>query len=116
MVVDKTYTPKRGDIVWVNFQPQSGKEQSGRRPAIVLSNSEYNRIVGLAIFCPITSKVKGFPFEVALPKNLPISGVVLDDQIRNLDWKSRNVEYISTIDTETIEKILGLIKRIIEIE
>jgi mRNA interferase MazF len=115
MVATENYIPKRGDIVWINFEPQSGKEQKGRRPAVVISNSGYNKVVGLAIFCPITSRIKGFPFEVILPPSISISGAVLADQIKSFDWKTRHTEFIEKIDDETMEKILELIGKIIEI-
>ena len=76
----RTYIPDRGDIVWIDFSPQAGHEQAGRRPALVVSPGAYNKKVGLAILCPITSQVKGYPFEVILPAGLPIQGVVLSDQ------------------------------------
>lgn len=115
MVTAENYIPQRGDIVWLNFQPQAGKEQSGRRPSVVLSNSNYNKIVGLAILCPITSKEKGYPFEVALPDKFPISGVILVDQVKSLDWRIRKAEFIGKLDTITMDKILGLLGKIIEI-
>jgi mRNA interferase MazF len=74
------YVPERGDLVWLMFTPQAGHEQAGRRPAMVLSPASYNGKVGLALFCPITSQVKGYPFEVALPEGCPISGVILAGQ------------------------------------
>lgn len=86
------YVPAAGDIVWLDFTPALGSEQRGRRPTLVLSRQRYNRI-GLAVVCPITSKVKGIPFEVALPSELPIQGVVLADHAHTFDWKKRNVEY-----------------------
>ncbi|MBN2261435.1 MAG: type II toxin-antitoxin system PemK/MazF family toxin, partial [Prolixibacteraceae bacterium] len=101
--------------VWLNFKPQTGREQDGRRPAIVLSNSSYNEIVGLAIFCPVTSKVKGYPFEVGLPNQLTVSGVILADQIKSLDWKQRNAEFITKLDEQTLEKVLTLLGKIIEL-
>ena len=115
MVTTENYIPKRGDIVWINFEPQTGKEQKGRRPAVVISNSRYNKVVGLAIFCPITSKIKGYPFEVILPPASSTSGSILADQIKSFDWKTRNTEFIEEIDTETMEKLLELIGKIIEI-
>jgi mRNA interferase MazF len=115
MVETAKYIPQRGDVVWLNFQPQTGKEQGGRRPAVVLSNSNYNKVVGLAIFCPITSKVKGYPFEVPLPANFPIAGVVLVDQVKSLDWQKREAEFIGKLDGITIEEISGLLGKIIEI-
>lgn len=75
----KRYIPARGDVVWLTFNPQAGHEQAGRRPALVLSPSSYNRKVGLAIFCPITSQVKGYPFEVAIPAGSKLGGVILAD-------------------------------------
>jgi mRNA interferase MazF len=100
------YVPERGDLVWLTFNPQAGHEQAGRRPAVVLSPAVYNEKVGLAVFCPVTSQVKGYPFEVVLPDGLPISGVVLADQVKNLDWKVRQVEKISALPPEVTGKIL----------
>ena len=100
------YIPNRGDLVWINFNPQAGHEQSGRRPALVLSPASYNGKVGLAILCPVTSKKKGYPFEISLPENMPINGVVLSDQVKNLDWKSRNVEFIHKLDNPSVNKVL----------
>ena len=74
-------------MIWLTFTPQSGREQAGRRPALVVSPSAYNSKVGLALVCPITSKVKGYPFEVPLPNGVPVQGVVLADQMRGLDWR-----------------------------
>ena len=115
MVSLENYAPQRGDVVWLDFQPQSGQEQGGRRPAVVISNGNYNKVVGLAVFCPITSKVKGYPFEVALPENFPISGVVLVDQVKSLDWKILEAEFIGKLDSKTMEVILGLLGKILEI-
>jgi len=103
------YIPDRGDLVWLSFSPQSGHEQAGRRPAICLSPKEYNAKTSLGIFCPITSKVKGYPFEVLLPEELPIRGVILADQIRSLDWKARNAEFISKSPKEVLEEVLNLL-------
>jgi|SRR5882757_4590463 len=100
------YTPERGDIVWLNFTPQSGHEQVGRRPAVVISPAAYNKKVGLALFCPITSHVKDYPFEVALPKNLKIGGVILADQIKSLDWKAREVKFVVRLPGDSIDEIL----------
>jgi mRNA interferase MazF len=115
MVTEFNYIPQRGDVIWLNFQPQAGREQSGRRPSVVLSNSNYNKIVGLAILCPITTKVKGYPFEVALPDKFPVSGVVLVDQVKSLDWKIRDAEFIGKLDAITMGKIVGLLGKIIEL-
>jgi mRNA interferase MazF len=85
------YVPERGDIVWLSFDPQTGQEQAGRRPALVLSDSRYNRLTGRGVFCPITSKAKGYPFEVPIAAG-GISGVVLSDHVKNLDWRARRAE------------------------
>ena len=102
----KDYVPERGDIVWLNFNPQTGREQAGKRPAFVLSPASYNRKVGLALFCPITSKIKGYPFEVNVPEGLTVTGTVLSDQIKSLDWKARNATLICQLPDEIIEQIL----------
>jgi mRNA interferase MazF len=108
----KNYIPERGDIVWISFNPQAGKEQSGHRPAIVLSHKEYNKRIGLAIMCPITNKVKGYPFEVAI-KFDEIKGVMLADHIKNLDWKERNASFIGKAPEHIIEEVTTLINTII---
>jgi len=84
----RPYCPKRGDIVWLTFNPKAGHEQAGYRPALVLSPEPYNRKVGLAVLCPITSRAKGYPFEVKLPDGFKVSGVVLSDQVKNLEWNA----------------------------
>ncbi|OGL44051.1 MAG: mRNA-degrading endonuclease, partial [Candidatus Schekmanbacteria bacterium RBG_13_48_7] len=86
--------PDRGDVVWLTFNPHAGHEQSGRRPALVLSPASYNSKTGLAIINPITNQIKGYPFEVAIPEGFAVSGVVLSDQVKSLDWCARNAEYI----------------------
>lgn len=109
----KKYAPDCGDIVWLHFNPQAGHEQSGRRPALVISPQAYNEKTNLALFCPITSQKKGYPFEVTIPGNLEISGVILSDQIKNLDWKTRKAEFICKLPktelTETLNKLSVLI-------
>ena len=102
----KSYCPERGDVVWLEFMPQLGHEQSGRRPALTLSPASYNRKVGLAIFCPITNQVKGYPFEVLIPKGLKTSGAILSDQVKSLDWKARNASKICKISGDIIEEVL----------
>jgi mRNA interferase MazF len=101
------YVPERGDLVWLTFSPQSGHEQAGRRPGIVLSPASYNRRAGLALFCPITSKSKGYPFEVAIPEGLKVSGVVLSDQLRSLDWQVRSAEFADKAPVALIEEVIG---------
>jgi len=107
-MVKKKYTPERGDIVWLNFNPQSGHEQKGKRPAIVISPKEYNEKTGLALFCPITSAIKNYPFEVKI-KNKKINGVVLSDQIKSLDWKTRKIEFIAKETADIINTVIDKI-------
>lgn len=99
------YVPERGDLVWLNFTPQSGHEQAGHRPALTISPQAYNAKVGLAIFCPITSQIKGYPFEVKLKLNGK-SSVILSDQIKNLDWRERKASFIAKADTKIIKETL----------
>ena len=100
-------SPDRGDLVWLSFDPQAGREQAGRRPAIVLSPAAYNRRIGLAFVCPITSQVKGYPFEVPLPPGLPISGVVLADHLRSLDWVARHADPIGVAPPALVDEVLA---------
>ena len=105
-MVKKKYVPERGDIVWLNFNPQSGHEQSGKRPALVISPKAYNEKTGLGLFCTITSKIKNYPFEVKI-ESKKITGVVLSDQIKSLDWKSRDIELILKGTPETVDEIIN---------
>ena len=100
-----SYVPSQGDVVWCSFDPQAGHEQAGRRPAVVLSPAPYNRRVGLALVCPITSRAKGYPFEIPLPPGFAVSGVVLVDQLRSVDWRARQTEYILTLPSELVSRI-----------
>jgi len=106
-VTGGNYCPKRGDIVWLSFNPHAGHEQAGRRPALVLSLLSYNRKVGLALHCPVISEVKGYPFEVKIPSGLEVSGVVLSDQIKSLDWAARKATFACTLPEKTIREVLG---------
>ncbi len=110
------YIPERGDLVWLSFTPQAGREQAGRRPALVLSPAAYNGRVGLALLCPITSQVKGYPFEVALPEGGPISGVVLSDQVRSLDWRSRLAERAGAVDAMVVAEVQARIATLLGID
>lgn len=101
------YVPSRGDVVWLDFNPQTGHEQAGKRPAFVLSPAAYNRKVGLALFCPITNKVKGYPFEVDVTEGLEVTGTILSDQIKSLDWKARDATFICKLSDEVIEQVLA---------
>ena len=107
-MVNKKYIPERGDIIWLNFNPQIGHEQKGKRPAIVISPKEYNEKTGLGLFCPITSKTKDYPFEVKI-ENKKIIGVVLSDQIKSFDWKAREIEFIIKETSEKIDEIINKI-------
>ena len=98
--------PLRGEIWTVNLDPTRGREQAGRRPALVVSPRAYNGRVGLALLCPITNQVKGYPFEVALPDGLPVTGVVLADQVKSLDWKARQCAQIFTISEQVVVQVL----------
>ncbi len=108
------YCPRRGDIVWLSFDPQAGHEQAGNRPALVLSPEAYNRKVGLALFCPITSLAKGYPFEVQLPQGLDVSGVVLSDQIKSLDWRIRDTRVGCQAPLETLQEVLSKLETLLE--
>jgi len=99
------FIPHRGDVVWIDMQPQAGHEQSGRRPAIVLSPKAYNSKVGLALLCPITNQVKGYPFEVIIPSGLKVTGVVLSDQVKSLNWKIRNIEFCDKLPEAVVLEI-----------
>lgn len=107
--------PERGDIVWLQFTPQAGPEQSGHRPALVVSPRPYNQKVGLALFCPITSSIKGYPFKVVFPEGHEISGAILSDQVKSLDWRVRNAKLIfrapENVLDEVLAKILTLLDR-----
>ena len=106
MVSPTAYVPDRGDVVWITLNPQAGHEQTGRRPALVLSPAAYNGKVGLAILCPITNQIKGYPFEVLIPAGLVVTGAILADQVKSLDWRARNAELICTLPAETVTEVL----------
>ena len=107
------YIPDRGDVVWLSFSPQAGHEQAGRRPAVVISPAVYNSKTGLALFCPITNQAKGYPFEVVIPNNLPVSGVVLADHLKSLDWKARKAEFMGRLPEEVLADCLAKIRILI---
>jgi mRNA interferase MazF len=106
-VVKRQTTPSRGDLIWISLDPHAGHEQARRRPALVLSPAAYNAKTGLALCCPITGRVKGYPFEVALPPGLPMVGVVLADQVRNLDWRVRRAEVAAAVPLDVVAATLG---------
>jgi mRNA interferase MazF len=107
------HVPDRGDLVWLTFDPQAGHEQRGRRPALTLSPKTYNARVGLALFCPITSQMKGYPFEVPMPEKGPITGVVLSDQIRSLDWRARRSRLAGKAPDRVVEEVLGKLRTLV---
>ena len=109
-----SYAPERGDLIWLQFDPQAGSEQAGRRPALVLSPGSYNRKVGLVLVCPITSRVKKYPFEVPLPDNTGIAGVVLCDQIKSLDWRARKATRIAVASPRVIQEATALLLALID--
>ena len=125
-MVASGYVPNRGDIVWLSFTPQAGHERAGHRPALVLSPRAYNEQTSLALFCPITSQVKGYPFEVGLPPGgtvsgvvgLPpggtVSGVVLADQIKSLDWRARRARFECETTSQVIGEVLGKVNVLLE--
>lgn len=114
MVSKKVYVPDRSHAVWISLNPQAGHEQAGRRPAVVLSPRSYNGKVGLALFCPITSQVKGYPFEVRIPEGLDVAGVVLSDQIKSLDWQARRTEFICDLPITTIAEVVSKARALLD--
>jgi mRNA interferase MazF len=106
VVGSKPYIPQRGDVIWITLNPQAGQEQAGRRPALVLSPVAYNGKVGLAILCPLTNQIKGYPFEVLVPAGLSITGAMLADQVKSLDWRARSAEFICSLPRRTVAEVL----------
>jgi mRNA interferase MazF len=106
MVNPGGFVPQRGDIVWITLNPQAGSEQAGRRPAVVLSPGSYNGKVGLAVLCPITNQLKGYPFEVPLPAGLPVTGAILSDHVKSLDWRARDAQLICALPDNIVSQAL----------
>lgn len=109
------YCPKRGDVIYISFNPQAGHEQTGHRPALVVSPEPYNRKVGLAILCPVTSQTKGYPFEVTVPTGLKVSGVVLSDQIKSMDWKARGASFLCSLPEAVVRQVLKKVGTLLDI-
>lgn len=111
----KAYIPQSGEVVWLDFDLQAGREQRGHRPALILSPQEYNKKTGLALVCPITSQIKGYPFEVRIAGKSGIDGVILSDHLRSLDWKARRANYVCTVSDDVLssvrDKIITLLQR-----
>ena len=108
-----TYVPDRGDVVWIDFDPQMGHEQAGHRPAVVLSDRSYNDLLDLAVVCPITSRAKGYRFEVVIPPGLAVRGVVLSDQIKNIDWRARQATYLCTLPPVVVEAVRNKVRSLV---
>ena len=107
------YVPDRGDVVWLEFDPQAGREQAGRRPAIVLSPASYNAPTGRALCVPVSTKAKGYPFEVPMPDGFAVRGVAFADQVKCLDWRARHAQRIGTLPTATTAQVLALTKALL---
>jgi len=105
--VTARYVPDRGDLVWLEFSPQSGHEQSGHRPAFIVSPLAYNRKTGLALVCPLTTQVKGYPFEVPVPPGLKAKGAILSDQLKSLDWQVRHAKFMERAPNALIAEVLA---------
>jgi mRNA interferase MazF len=114
MVMAVAYAPERADIVWLTFDPHAGHEQAGRRPAVVVSPRAYNGKVGLALLCPITAQCKGYPFEVEVPEGLPVSGAVLSDRLKSMDWKARRAVFACRLPRNVMTEILARIRTLTE--
>jgi mRNA interferase MazF len=112
----KQYVPDRGDAVWITLDPQAGHEQGGRRPALVLSPAAYNGRVGLALLCPITGHAKGYPFEVEVPSGLAVTGVVLADHVKSLDWRARKAARICVVPQEAVAAVISRLYALIAVE
>jgi mRNA interferase MazF len=108
------YAPERGDVVWVSLAPQPDHEQTERRPAAVLSPQAYNSRVGLAVVCPITAHIKGYPFEVLIPPGLPVEGAILSDQAESLDWRAHRAELICSLPPAVVDEALGKLRALLE--
>jgi mRNA interferase MazF len=104
-MVAPAYVPAAGHIIKLNLDPRAGHEQGGWRPAVVLSPKSYNGKTGLAVVVPITNQAKGYPFEVPLPENMKVTGVVLSDAVKNIDWQARKAKYADTAPREVMEAV-----------
>ena len=110
----KPYVPDRGDLVWLNFTPHAGHEQAGHRPALVLSPASYNAKTGLMLCCPVTSRVKGYPFEVAIGADSGLQGAVLSDPVKSVDWQARKARKAGQCDPGATARVLSLIQALLE--
>ena len=108
-MVDSKYVPHKGDLVALTFDPQSGHEQKGRRPALVISNTLFNQKTGLAIVCPITKTYRGYPFHVRIPRTSSITGLVMVDQVKSIDYNSREAKFIEKASDELLNEALAIL-------
>jgi len=113
MVKRISYVPERGDVVWMTMNPRAGHEQAGRRPAVILSPAAYNAKVGLVLAAPVTSRVKGYPFETLVPSGLPVSGAILSDQVKSLDWRVRKAELYCELPTSIVNEVLQKLRSLL---
>lgn len=112
--MNSPYVPERGDLVWLDLNPRVGREQAGHRPALVVSESAYNERAGLALVCPITNQQKGYPFEVPIPDGLPVSGVVLADHVRSVDYSVRRMRRAGTASSNVIADVVAKLRAMVE--
>jgi mRNA interferase MazF len=113
-VVKKAYVPDRGDAVWLSFDPQVGHEQAGRRPALVVSPASYNGKVGMGLFCPLSRQTKGYSWEVPIPDGHAVTGVVLADQLKSLDWNARKAALICKLPAAVVADVWEKIATLLE--
>jgi len=107
------YAPERGDVIWISLAPQPGHEQTERHLAVVLSPQAYNSRVGLAVVCPVTAHIRGYPFEALIPPGLPIKGAILADQVESLDWRAHRAELICSLPPAVVEEALGKLRALL---
>ncbi|WP_210496130.1 endoribonuclease MazF [Microvirga antarctica] len=115
MSSSSAYCPDAGDLIWLTFNPQAGREQNGRRPALVLSPRSYNALSRLCVLCPITNQGKGYPFEVPLPTGASVTGFVLSDQVKSLSWVDRDAAFIATAPAPVVSHARAKIKALLQI-
>jgi mRNA interferase MazF len=111
---DADWVPDRGDVVWLEFDPQAGREQAGRRPAVVLSPASYNGPTSRALCVPVTTKAKGYPFEVPLPPGFPVQGVAFADQVKCLDWRARHARPVAALPPVMLAQLLARTRALLE--
>ncbi len=110
----KRWIPDRGDAVWIDMDPQASHEQRGRRPAMILTPAAYNGKVGLALLCPITSQIKGYPFEVLVPAGMKVQGAILSDQLKSLDWRARKAAMICALPVPVVGEVLSKLSTLLQ--